>query len=95
MRLDKQSFRLTNHVREPFNSSKQGGQVEYKDYTKFIRWTPRKIILLTLCLILPYIGAAIAVGIATAPYIGILMLAVPAILALLCAGFYWILQKAG
>jgi hypothetical protein len=51
--------------------------------------------MFTIALALPYLGAAIAVGWATAPYIGILMLAIPGILALLGAGFYWLLRNAG
>lgn len=80
---------------DPFHKPTQNAQLGYKDYAKFVQWTSLRVFIVTFCILLPYFGAAIAVGIATAPYIGILMLAVPAILALLCAGFYWILQNAG
>lgn len=81
--------------RDPLNTAGRGGQIGYKDYTKYVQWTPRKIAMFTIALALPYLGAAIAVGWATAPYIGILMLAIPGILALLGAGFYWLLRNAG
>lgn len=80
--------------RDPLPGSGGRGHLEYKDYTKFIQWTPAKIAIFTICMVLPYVVVAIAVGMVTAPYIGVLMLALPGIVVGLGAAFYWVLRKA-
>lgn len=80
--------------RDPLSAPHGRGRVEYKDYTKFIQWTPSRIAIFTLCLVLPYVAAAIAVGLATSPSVAVLMLAIPVILGGLGAAFYWVVRKA-
>lgn len=41
---------------DPFHKPSKGGQLYNKDYTKFIRWTPLKIAIATLCFAIPYFG---------------------------------------
>jgi hypothetical protein len=79
---------------DPFPRHHGGAQIQYKDYTKFVQWTPRKIALFSLCLVIPYIAAAIAVGIATSPFVGILMLAIPGILIAIGGFLYWVARSA-
>lgn len=79
--------------KDPFVKHRKGGRLQYKDYTKYIQWTPIKVVVFILCIGIPYLSVAIAVGLVTAPFVGVLMLAIPGIVAILGAAFYWLLKQ--
>lgn len=46
----------------PFTRPARGGHLTGKDYTKYIRWTPKRIIISALCLAVPYLAIVVALA---------------------------------
>lgn len=78
---------------DPFSRPVQGGCFTGKDYTKYVRWTPTRIITFAICFSVPYLAIVIAVVKMTNPVIA-LVLTIPIILIGLIGGAMYWLNKA-
>lgn len=70
-----------------------GGDLENKDYTKFIKWTPLKVAIASLLLFTPYAALVYAVASATSIMAVVPMLIAPTLIAVFAGMIYW-LSKA-
>ncbi|NJL20893.1 MAG: hypothetical protein HC895_08860 [Leptolyngbyaceae cyanobacterium SM1_3_5] len=68
-------------------------QLQNKDYTKFIKWTPLKVAIASLLLFTPYAALVYAIASATSIMAVVPMLVAPALIAVFAGLIYW-LSKA-
>jgi hypothetical protein len=47
---------------DPFHKPSAGGKLYNKDYTKFVKWTPLKIAVASLCIMTPYIAIVVVLA---------------------------------
>jgi len=78
---------------EPLYKPAQGGQLENRDYTKFIKWTPLRVAIAAFVIFIPYTALVYAVASATSIMAVIPMLVAPTLIAVFTGIIYW-LSKA-
>jgi hypothetical protein len=67
---------------DPFRKPGGRANLQNKDYTKFIKWTPLKITIAALCIALPYLGIVIAIASAISIGAAMPLIVIPFILVL-------------
>ena len=77
----------------PFQKHSDRAQLENKDYTKFIKWTPIRVAIAAFVIFIPYAVLVYAVASSTSIMAVIPMLVAPALIAVFTGIIYW-LSKA-
>lgn len=78
---------------DPFRKPSGGGNLENKDYTKFIKWSALKVAIAAAIIFTPYAALVYAVASATSIMAVVPLLIAPILIAAFAGLIYW-LSKA-
>ncbi len=67
-----------------------GGNIQYKDYTKDVTWTPIKISLLILFTVIPYLGLITAIYLLGTKFLAYILIGITFLLAFVVGLLYWV-----
>lgn len=74
----------------PFTRPSSGGRLTGKDYTKFVRWTPKRIAIAALCLTVPYLAIVVVLALYVNKTAALLLLLVLGFVGAIIGIFQWL-----
>lgn len=74
----------------PFTRPTRGGHLTGKDYTKFVRWTPKRIVITAFCLGTPYLAIVVALALYVNQTAALLLLLVLGFVGAISGILYWL-----
>lgn len=79
---------------KPLYKPAQGGQLENRDYTKFIKWTPLRVAIAALVIFTPYAAIVYKVASITSIMVVVPMLIAPSLITIFAGVIYWLSEAA-